>query len=118
MPLACNFIQVLGTDNCPKGSISEDASFLWMSAGSVWGGANGPGQSATVGEEVNTISAHKVVCGNVNATLPLGAFRGGVDLCTSEWSARSEVAELKDKIRALESRMLGMSQLVQTLLER
>ena len=111
-------VQVIGTDNCPHGSISEDASFIWMSAGSVWGGANGPGQSATIGEESNTISAHKVVCGSVNVTPPLGAFRGGVDLCASEWSARSEVATLKEKVWALEKSYSEMKKLVQTLLER
>lgn len=92
---------VFGNDNCPSGSVSEDPSFLTMSAGSVWGGANGPGQSAAVGEEANTISAHKLVCGSVNSTPPLGSFRGGVDLCASELASRSEVAALRKEVEAL-----------------
>ena len=66
---------MLGTDNCPAGSISEDPSFLYMSAGSVWGGAN-TAHGPAIGEASNTVEAHKLVCGRVNATVPLGAFRG------------------------------------------
>eukprot|EP01051_Picozoa_sp_SAG22_P011489 SAG22_NODE_1112_length_5535_cov_11.367918_2_plen_148_part_00 len=83
---------MIGTDNCPAGSISEDPSFLLMSAGSVWGGANRANGPA-VGEASNTIEAHKLVCGRVDATVPLGAFRGGKDLCEEEWAPSLAVAD-------------------------
>jgi hypothetical protein len=80
---------LLGTDNCPSGPVSDDPSFIFISAGSVYGGANGPGQSAVAGESGNTVSAHRIVCGNITATPPLGGFRGGVDLCAAAAAATS-----------------------------
>ena len=95
---------VFGVDNCPAGSVSEDPSFLTLGQGSVWGAANGPGQSATIGEGSNTISAHRLICGKLNATPSPGAFRGGVDLCEhaeSLASTRAELAELREEVAQL-----------------
>ena len=91
---------MLGTDNCPAGPISEDPSFLYLTAGSVWGGAprsHGP----AIGEASNTIEAHKLVCGSVNATPPLGDFRGGTNLCAEEWAPKSEMLALREEVAEL-----------------
>ena len=89
-----------GTDNCPAGSISSDPAFLYLSAGSVWGGAS-PANGPVIGEASNTIEAHKLVCGRANATVPLGAFRGGKDLCAEEWAPMSEVRALREEVAEL-----------------
>ena len=51
-----------------------------FSAGSVYGGANGPEQSAVAGEGGNTVSAHRIACENIKVAPLLGGFRGGADL--------------------------------------
>ena len=41
------------------------------------------------------------MCGRANATVPLGAFRGGKDLCEKEWATMSEVRALREEIAEL-----------------
>ena len=106
---------MLGTDNCPAGSISEDPSFLYMSAGSVWGGAN-TAHGPAIGEASNTVEAHKLVCGRVNATVPLGAFRGGKDLCEKEWAPMSEVVALRKEMAELRDSNVELRGMLQELI--
>jgi hypothetical protein len=115
---------LIGSDNCPDGPESLDASFVYIASGSIYGGANGPGQSATAGEGVNTLSAHRLVCGNISQTPVLGGFRGGLDLCAvAEQRQRGladegEVVTLRSEVTELKGEVAELKAMLQSLMKR